>query len=58
MVPVEHHDARHQMVAFFMQLLSKIGCQPQIQVSLFTKFSLTRSWTRRGNVKNVTVIVK
>ena len=33
MVSVEHHDARHQMVAFCMQLLSKIGCQPQIQVS-------------------------
>jgi hypothetical protein len=32
MVPVEHH-ARHQMVAFCMQLLSKICCQPQIQVS-------------------------
>jgi hypothetical protein len=28
MVPVEH-----QMVAFCTQLLSKIGCQPQIQVS-------------------------
>jgi len=33
MVPAEHHDVRHQMVAFCMQLLSKIGCQPQIQVS-------------------------
>jgi len=33
MVPEEHHDAGHQMVVFCMQLLSKIGCQPQIQVS-------------------------
>jgi putative IMPACT (imprinted ancient) family translation regulator len=31
MVPEEHHDARHQMVAFCM--LSKTGCQPQIQVT-------------------------
>jgi hypothetical protein len=45
------------MVAFCMQLLSKIGCQPQIQVSSVNQVQFNKSWTRGGNVKNVTVIM-